>query len=89
LEKIGVPVEVRVRHGIAIDQIFAEVAEGNHDLIVTGSSLARGPLRHYIMGDLTRGVLNRAHCPVLVARAGKAAIHAPGFWNSLKRIFSV
>jgi hypothetical protein len=23
------------------------------------------------MGDLTRGILNRADCPVLVARAGK------------------
>jgi nucleotide-binding universal stress UspA family protein len=88
LEKMEVPVEVRVRHGIAIDQIFAEVDEGQHDLIVTGTSLARGPLRHYIMGDLTRGVLNRARCPVLVARAGKASMAAPGFWNSFKRIFA-
>jgi nucleotide-binding universal stress UspA family protein len=88
LEKIEVPVEVRVRHGIAIDQIFAEVAEGQHDMIVLGSPLARGPLRHYIMGDLTRGVLNRASCPVLVARAEKAAMVMPGFWNSLKRIFT-
>jgi nucleotide-binding universal stress UspA family protein len=88
LEKMGVPVEVRVRHGLALDQIFAEVTEGNHDLIVTGTSLARGPLRHYIMGDLTRGVLNRATCPVLVARAGKAATIAPGLWNSFKRIFT-
>jgi hypothetical protein len=27
-------------------------------------------LRHYIMGDLTRSILNHANCPVLVARAG-------------------
>jgi nucleotide-binding universal stress UspA family protein len=71
LEKLGLNVAVRVRHGIALDQIFAEVREGEHDLIVTGTSQARGPLRHYIMGDLTRGILNRADCPVLVARAGK------------------
>ena len=57
LEKIGVTAEVRVRHGIAIDQIFAELEEGHHDMIVVGSSLARGPLRHYIMGDVTRSVL--------------------------------
>jgi nucleotide-binding universal stress UspA family protein len=87
LEKIEVPVEVRVRHGIATDQIFAEVEEGHHDMIVLGSPLARGPLRHYIMGDLMRSVLNRARCPVLVARAGKATL-APGFWNSIKRIFA-
>ena len=89
LEKMEVPVEVRIRHGIALDQIFAEVREGHHDMIVTGSSLARGPLRHYIMGDLTRSILNRAACPVLVARLGKAGTLAPGFWNSLKRIFIV
>jgi nucleotide-binding universal stress UspA family protein len=71
LEKMGISVEVRVRHGLALDQIFTEVAEGKHDLIVTGTSQARGPFRHYIMGDLTRGILNRADCPVLVARAGK------------------
>jgi len=87
LEKIDVPVEVRVRHGIAIDQIFAEVEDGHHDMIVLGSPLTRGPLRHYIMGDLMRSVLNRARCPVLVARAGQAAAPAPGFWNSIKRIF--
>jgi nucleotide-binding universal stress UspA family protein len=87
LEKIGVPVEVRVRHGIALDQIFAEIVEGHHDMIVTGSSLARGPLQHYIMGDLTRSILNRAGCPVLVARTGKAATIPPGLWNSLKRVF--
>jgi nucleotide-binding universal stress UspA family protein len=71
LEKRGLTVEVRIRHGLALDQIFAELREGGHDLIVTGTSQARGPFRHYIMGDLTRGILNRAECPVLVARAGK------------------
>jgi nucleotide-binding universal stress UspA family protein len=71
LERMGVPAEVRIRHGIVIDQVFAEVRQGDYDLIVTGSSRARGMLRHYIMGDLTRSILNRAECPVLVAHSGK------------------
>ena len=71
LDKLGVTVQIRIRHGLALDQIFAEVQEGQHDLIATGSSRARGTLRHYIMGDLTRSILNRANCPVLVARGGK------------------
>ncbi len=71
LEKMGLTVQVRIRHGLALDKIFAEVREGEHDLIVTGTSQATGTFRHYIMGDLTRGILNRADCPVLVARAGK------------------
>ena len=70
LERLGVSAEVRLRHGIVIDQVFEEVRAGDYDLIVTGTSQARGLLRHYIMGDLTRSILNHANCPVLVARAG-------------------
>lgn len=86
LERLGVSADVRLRHGIVIDQVFAEVQEGNYDLIVTGTSQARGLLRHYIMGDLTRSILNRANVPVLVARAGPAK---PGrtFWKALTGLF--
>ncbi len=86
LEKKGVQTDVRIRHGIALDEIFNEVEEGSYDLIVTGTSQARGPFRHYIMGDLTRGILNRADCPVLVARAGKILDHEDaegGFFHRL------
>ncbi len=88
LEKLGIPVEVRVRHGLVVDQVFEEVRASNIDLIVSGSSHAHGPLRHYIMGDVTRSILNRATCPVLVARAGKGTSAPPaGFWNRLKQVF--
>ena len=87
LEKLGVPTEVRVRHGIVVDQVFEELRKGDHDLIVTGSSKARGILRHYIMGDLTRKILNRANCPVLIVRAGQAG-DSPAFLGALKRLFA-
>ncbi len=51
LEKMGVKTQVRVRHGLVVEQVFAESSEGTYDLIVSGSSRARGPLQHYIMGD--------------------------------------
>ena len=86
LQSLGVPAEVHIRHGIVVDQVFAEAREGNYDLIVTGSSQARGMLRHYIMGDLTRSILNHANCPVLVARAGKAE-GGGSFLASFKRLF--
>ncbi len=89
LEKMGIVVEVRVRHGFVLDQIFADVSERGHDLIVTGSSPTRGPLGHYIMGDLTRGIVNRANVPVLVARSARATGAAPvGFWNTCKQLFA-
>jgi nucleotide-binding universal stress UspA family protein len=87
LERLGVSAEVRLRHGIVIDQVFEEVRTGDYDLIVTGTSQARGLFRHYIMGDLTRSILNRASCPVLVARAGKPAATRT-LWNAFKRLFS-
>jgi nucleotide-binding universal stress UspA family protein len=87
LERLGVSAEVHLRHGIVIDQVFEEVREGDYDLIVTGTSQARGLLRHYIMGDLTRSILNHANCPVLVARAGKPQAGRT-LWRAIKGIFS-
>jgi nucleotide-binding universal stress UspA family protein len=86
LESLGVAAQVRIRHGIVVDQIFEEVEQGNHDLIVTGSPQARGMLRHYIMGDVTRSILNRADVPVLVARGGEPP--RTGLWYSIKRAFA-
>jgi len=86
LERLGVSADVRLRHGIVIDQVFEEVRQGGYDLIVTGTSQARGLLRHYIMGDLTRSILNLANIPVLVARAG-APKPARTLWNALKGLF--
>ena len=86
LERLGVSAEVRLRHGIVIDQVFEEVREGDYDLIVTGTSQARGLLRHYIMGDLTRSILNRANVPVLVARVGPPKA-GWSFWKAFKGLF--
>ena len=86
LEKLGAKAEVRIRHGIVIDQVFQEIRAGNYDLVVTGSTRARGVVRHYIMGDLTRQILNRASCPVLVARAGSLQLRS--FWTRLKEAFA-
>ena len=69
LEKLGVTVKIRIRHGFIVDQLLEEMQEGNYDLIVSGSSRARGPLRHYIMGDVTERILESAACSVLVARS--------------------
>ncbi len=87
LEKLGILVEVRIRHGFVVDQIFADASERGHDLIVTGSSPTRGPLGHYIMGDLTREIVNRANVPVLVARSAKNGGAPPaGIWSTLKQL---
>jgi nucleotide-binding universal stress UspA family protein len=87
LEGLAVPAEVRLRHGIVINQVFEEARAGDYDLIVTGTSQARGLLRHYIMGDLTRSILNQSSCPVLVARASKPKATRT-LWKAIKGLFS-
>ena len=86
LERLGVSAEVRLRHGIVVDEVFAEVSAGDYDLVVTGTSQARGLLRHYIMGDLTRSILNRANVPVLVARAGPPK-PVQTLWRAVREMF--
>lgn len=84
LEKLGVAVEVRGRHGFVLEQILTELRTGDYDLVVAGSSRAEGAFQQYIMGDLTRSILNGADCPVLIARSG----HGGGLWSAMKRLFS-
>jgi nucleotide-binding universal stress UspA family protein len=85
LEKLGVRADVRVRHGMVLEQVFRELRDGGYDMIVTGSSQARGALQHYIMGDLTKSIVDRARCPVLVARSN---ITGGGIFASLRRVFA-
>jgi nucleotide-binding universal stress UspA family protein len=86
LDRLGVSAEVHLRHGIVLEQVFKEVRDGDYDLIVTGTSQARGLLRHYIMGDLTRRILNQSDVPVLVARAGPPKA-ARTLWKAIKGLF--
>lgn len=85
LEEIGVPAEVRLRHGLVISEVFKEIRRGDYDLVVTGSSPEGGNLRSYIMGNITREIVNRAECPVLVVRGGEAPA---GLTRSLKGFFT-
>ncbi|MEY2396599.1 MAG: hypothetical protein QOF94_2944 [Acidobacteriaceae bacterium] len=88
LEDLGVPADVRVRHGLVLEKVLQEARIGEYDLIVTGSSQARGVVRHYIMGDLTRSIVNRADCPVLVARSGPIP-SSGNIFQALKNLFAV
>lgn len=78
LEDLGVPVEVHLREGSVLEEIHDEISAGSYDLAVSGSSLS-GTFRTYILGDVTREIVNRAGCAVLVVRSG---FSSPGFLQS-------
>ncbi len=85
LEGMGVQAEVRLRHGLVISEVFKEIRRGDYDLVVTGSSPEGGNLRSYIMGNITREIVNRAECPVLVVRGGE---EPAGITRSLRGFFT-
>lgn len=60
--------ELKLRRGIVADEILRESLEGDHDLIVIGSSMVAGGLVRALLGDVTREIVSRAQCPVLVVR---------------------
>lgn len=60
--------ELKLRRGIAADEILREGQVGDYDLIVLGSSKSRSGLFRVLLGDLAREVVQRAVRPVLVVR---------------------
>jgi nucleotide-binding universal stress UspA family protein len=76
LEKLSVPCQVELRHGLVLDELLAELQRTEYDLVVSGSSPARDRLRTYVMGNVTREIVNRAELPVLVVRSGDLLTHA-------------
>jgi nucleotide-binding universal stress UspA family protein len=75
LEKMGVSCEVHLQHGLVLDELLEELQRTEYDLVVSGSSPVHDRLRTYIMGNITREVVNRAELPVLVVRGGTNANH--------------
>src|SRR2546421_1732994 len=68
LESIGVKTDVRLRQGTVLEEILREIYDGGYDLVVTGSALSRS-LRTYVLGDISREIVNRISCAVLVVRS--------------------
>ena len=84
LEALGVDTELKLRWGSVLQEILRETIEGAHDLVVTGSALSHG-LRTYVLGDVSREIVNRSSCPVLVVRsreqAGEPSSGFHSFWE--------
>lgn len=57
----------KVRHGFVVDEILAEVREGDYDLLVVGAHRARG-LTRWLLDDVTAHLIEDSPVPVLVVR---------------------
>lgn len=72
LEEGGVPLEVRLPRGLVVQEILQELREGTYDLVAAGSVPSDDRIRGWLLGDVTRELINRANRPVLVLRTAAA-----------------
>lgn len=68
LEQSGVFGEFRLHHGLVVPELLKVLQRTDYDLVVAGSSPAEDMLHQYVMGDVTREIIDRAELPVLVMR---------------------
>ena len=66
LNDTGIGSEVKIRHGIPIEEIIRETQLVNYDLVVIGSSGVHEGLKELLMGNLAVKVIDRVELPVLV-----------------------
>jgi nucleotide-binding universal stress UspA family protein len=65
----GIQYDVIVAEGDVAEEVAAAADRLGADLLVAGSR-ARGAVRSVFLGDTTRDLLRRAHCPVVVVPPG-------------------
>ncbi|NWG05913.1 MAG: universal stress protein [Chloroflexi bacterium] len=70
-QALGLTARAVVRQGKVVEEILAEIKEGDYDLVCMGSPYSASALRQLYMPNVTAEVAESAHCPVLTARAGK------------------
>ena len=65
--------ELITKSGDPVEEILRRTEEAPYDLVVAGSALSRG-LRTYVLGDVTREIVNRINSAVRVVRTGERPV---------------
>jgi nucleotide-binding universal stress UspA family protein len=67
LERFGLKLTPKVRHGLVVDEILEEVENGDYDLVVIGAHPRYG-WQGYLLDDLAQEILTQITRPLLVIR---------------------
>lgn len=68
LVSLGIETGISLRYGPVVDQILAEIREGEYELVALGSTYAAHSLRRYFVRSITDLIVEQAGRPVLVMR---------------------
>lgn len=79
LTQLGVACTERLRHGLVVPELLMELRQAAYDLVVAGSSPAGDLLRTYMLGNVTREIVNHAEWPVLIMGTGTGS----HYWSEL------
>lgn len=64
----GVAAEIKVRVGLVIDEIVAELQAGRYDLLVIGAHRSQTVVERLLLEDVTKDLLGQSPVPVLVVK---------------------
>jgi nucleotide-binding universal stress UspA family protein len=67
LERSGIHLHPKVRHGLVVDEILAEAREGDYDLVVIGAQRDEG-WRRILLDDLAHKIMDQLDRPLLIVR---------------------
>lgn len=68
LARHQVTAELKLRYGVVADEILRQAHTGDYDLIVLGVAGTTSRLKRWLLGDVTRQIVDRALLPVLVVK---------------------
>jgi nucleotide-binding universal stress UspA family protein len=68
LDKCGVPANLKLRHGVVVNEILREAYKGDYDIILLGAHSITPWWRDIMTGNVTSQVINQSPCPVLVVQ---------------------
>jgi nucleotide-binding universal stress UspA family protein len=67
-QKMNLKANLKLRQGIVIEEILAELKQGEYDLVCMGSPYSRHGLRQFYAPNITAEVAEMIGCPVLTVR---------------------
>ncbi|MBS1965115.1 MAG: universal stress protein [Chloroflexi bacterium SZAS-1] len=74
LKQRGVAAQLRGRVGPVLDEILAELREGNYDLLVIGAHRVASALDRILLEDITEDLLDISPLPVMVVKSKGAPL---------------